>query len=204
MHVKQKGHHTLKENFREKRQLLCFDTAGETESSVFRPSSCPESQPPCDDRRRVVPAAPQPSRPGQAGRRGEEPPPLSWVHSHHCPGPRTHHGGAVPVTNQRARSARPRKTKTTFRSIPGSFLESAPAASSTRAASGIQSLHLGNGPHSRAGSPPSRLTRKGLRWEQASPVLPTKLRSDTCTRCSHWPSVLTRGSLQSSLRPSKG
>lgn len=158
MHVKQKGHHTLKENFREKRQLLCFDTAGETESSVFRPSSCPESQPPCDDRRRVVPAAPQPSRPGQAGRRGEEPPPLSRVHSHHCPGPRTHHGGAVPVTNQRARSARPRKPKQPSEASQGaswSLPQRRPARGrpvASKACTWATGLTPGPGPH-QASSP---------------------------------------------------
>lgn len=201
MHVKQKGHHILKISGKK----------GSSFALILRVKRSPlfsDRQAALSPSLRVMIGGTwcrRPLSPAGQDRRGE------GVRSPHLsPGSihitaRDHaHTGAVPVTNQKARSARPRKTKTTFRSTPGSFLEPAPAASGSQAAGGIQSPHLGNGPHSRAGSPPSRLTRKGLRWEQASPVLPTKVRSDTCTRCSHWPSVLTRGSLRSSLRTSTG
>ena len=102
------------------------------------------------------------------------------------------------------------KTKTTFRSIPGSFLESvssrrqepAPAASGTRAAAASKdrtwerASFQGRVPTKPAGSPERPPVRTGV------PLLPTKVRSDTGTRYSHWPSVLTRGTLRSSLRTS--
>ncbi|CAI9176148.1 unnamed protein product [Rangifer tarandus platyrhynchus] len=73
-----------------------------------------------------------------------------------------------------------------------------------RAAGGIQSPQPGNGPQSGAGPHQARrLTRKALQWEQAPPLFPLNVRPDTRTHCSHWPSVLTTGTLQSSLRTSE-
>lgn len=94
-------------------------------------------------------------------------PHLSRVHSHHCPGPYTQ---VLSLSQTRkARSARPRKNQNNLQKHPGELPGPAPAASGSQAAGGIQSPHLGNRPHSRAGSPPSRLTRERPPVGTASP-----------------------------------
>jgi len=124
VHIKQKGHHILKENSRKKGSSFALILQVKW-SPVSRPSTCPDSQAPADDRRRVVPEDPQPSRPGGAGRRGEEPPPPSGSIHITDRGHAYTPWGCCPCHEPEGWVRTSHKTKTTFRSIPGSFLESA-------------------------------------------------------------------------------